>query len=136
METKRPWQIYALVIDYFLGISSVGNLLYYQVLYKKSILQICAIGSPILLLLLLTAALFIRRPWAYIMSIALLIPTYICGGLFMLVLFFIPSIWTFIVPILGIFTPYAILCSATRIYFKVKKEKPKKSETVVTTGRN
>lgn len=123
MGNKRPWQIYALAINYLLGIAYVGNQLYEHVLHKRSLLNICIIGFPILFFSLLFVSLFIRRKWAYIMSIVTLIPIFIYFGGFMIVLLFFPNIETLVVPTLGIFTLYSIFCSATRTYFKVKEEK-------------
>ena len=120
---KRPWQIYALTIIYLFGVAYVGNQLYEHVLHKRNLSNLCIIGFPILLFSLLIVLLFIRQKWVYILSIAILIPIYIYFGGFMIVLLFFPNIETLVVPIFAIFTLYALFCSATRTYFKVKGDK-------------
>lgn len=125
MGTKRPWQIPALVISYVLGILYMINFIYYEIGNKISIQYFCITATPILIFIILIAALFIRRPWAYNMSIALLIFICIFSCINILYIFFMPNIWLVIIPISGLFTIYAIFCSATRIYFGVKKEKLK-----------
>lgn len=123
MEAKRPWQIFVLAISYFVGIIYVINLIYYQVIYKKSLLNTCFFSILIVIFIILLIALFIRNPWSYKLSIALLIPIGICSVINMLLIFFMPSIWIIIIPISDILTIYAIFCSDTRIYFGVKEEK-------------
>lgn len=123
METKRPWQIPALVISYLIGIAYVINFMCYQVNGEKSYVNYCVAGVSIFIFIGLIAALFIRRPWAYNMSIALLLLVCIGSVINLLFIFFMPNIWLIIIPISGLFTIYAILCSDTRIYFGVKKEK-------------
>lgn len=121
-NVKTPLQVIILRISYLIGIASVCRFMYYQILYQKMFLQIiCLCGLPILLFIMLLILAFISHPMAYYLSIISLIPIYIMGSFYMLVLIFIPSIWTIINPILGITIPFVIFCSPTRIYFKVKK---------------
>ncbi len=123
-KMKSPWQVTILQISYLIGIASVCRFMYYQVLYQKSVLQIIGLcGLPILLFIVLLVLSFISRPMAYFLSIISLVPIYIMGSIYMLVLIFIPSIWTIINPIVGIAIPFFIFCSPTRIYFKVKRLK-------------
>ncbi len=123
METKRPWQISVLVISYLLGILYIINFLYYQVINKGSFLSFGILGTLILIFVMLIIALFIRRPWVYYLGIALLIFICIFGCINLLYIFFMPNIWLVIISISGLYTIYVVFCSATRIYFGVKKEK-------------
>lgn len=123
MRTNRPWQIFVLAVSYSIGIIYTINLIYYQVIYRKAFLNICAVGIPILIFIVLLIALFIRSPWSYKLSIAFLVPIGIYSAINMLLIFYMAKIWIIIIPTFCILTVYAIFCSNTRIYFGVKKEK-------------
>ena len=119
MGVKRPWQIYVLLVCYLLGISYIINFMHYGI---KNLLSFCILGTIILIFLILITLLFIRHPWAYKTSIALLIIISICSVINMGIMLFMPGIWLIVTPISSLFTIYAIFCSSTRIDFGIKKK--------------
>lgn len=123
MSTKRSWQISALVTSYLIGILYIINFMYYQITNKESFLSVIILGAISIIFIVLIIALVIRRPWAYYMSISLLIIICILSAINIIFIFFMPFIWIILIPISGIVTLYSILCSYTRIYFGVGKEK-------------
>lgn len=125
MSTKRSWQISALVTSYLIGILYIINFMYYQITNKESFLSVIILGAISIIFIVLIIALVIRRPWAYYMSIGLLIIICILSAINIIFIFFMPFIWIILIPISGIVTLYSILCSYTRIYFGVGKEKNK-----------
>jgi len=125
MSTKRSWQIPALVASYLIGILYIINFMYYQITNKESFLSVIILGAISMIFIILIIALIIRRPWAYYMSIGLLIIICILSAINIIFIFFMPFIWIILIPISGIVTLYSILCSYTRIYFGVGKEKNK-----------
>ena len=86
-------------------------------------MSIIILSFVIFIFILLIILLFVRRMWAFILSIALLIIMSVFYGINIMFIFLMPRIWIAIIPISGLFTIYLVLCSATRTYFKVKNEK-------------
>ena len=125
MSAKRSWQISALVTSHLIGILYIINFMYYQITNKESFLSVIILGAISIIFIVLIIALVIRRPWAYYMSIGLLIIICILSAINIIFIFFMPFIWIILIPISGIVTLYSILCSNTRIYFGVGKEKNK-----------
>ncbi len=125
MSIKRPWQIFALVTSYLIGIFYIINFMYYQIINKESFLSLIILSVIGIIFIILIIALIIRRPWAYYMSMGLLLIICILSAVNIIFIFFMPFIWIILIPISGIVTLYAILCSSTRIYFGVGKEKIK-----------
>lgn len=123
MEKNRPWQIYALSLCYLLDALYIIRLMYYQVNYKKSILNISVTAILVMVFTILVFSLFRRHPWSYKLNIVLLIPISICSIINILLLIFIPSIWTYIMPITMLLTIYGIFSKPTRSYFGIKNNK-------------
>ncbi|WP_207559205.1 hypothetical protein, partial [Ruminiclostridium hungatei] len=107
MSTKRSWQIPALVASYLIGILYIINFMYYQITNKESFLSVIILGAISMIFIILIIALIIRRPWAYYMSIGLLIIICILSAINIIFIFFMPFIWIILIPISGIVTLYS-----------------------------
>ena len=114
MGVKRPWQIYALLGCYLLGILYIINFMSYGL---KNFLSYCISSMLILIFIVLIALLFIRRSWAYKAAITLYTILLIYGVINLLIILFMPSYWLIVTPIAFLLTIYSNLCSATRIYY-------------------